>query len=112
MSKDEYTYLTQMVYVNWVAMMANEAIQGQNSAVEQLKTSIAQIDQQLQNPNLPEDQRQQLQLTKDSYQQQLEQLKEVEQGLKQIPKENIELFKKYDQEIRQNAMTGLEFLGF
>jgi hypothetical protein len=111
MSKDEYTYLTQMVYVNWVAMMANEAIQGSNSAVDQLKKSMEQIDQQLASPGLPEDQRQQLQLTKDSYQKQLEQLAEIEKGLQQVPKENIELFKKYDQDIRQNGMTGLEFLG-
>ncbi len=112
MSKDEYTYLTQMVYVNWLAMMANEALQGQKSAVDQLKSSIEQIDQQLKDPNLTEDQRQQLQLTKDSLQAQLETLGQVEQGLKTIPKENIALFKKYDQEIRQNEMTGLEFLGF
>ncbi len=118
MSKDEYTYLVQMVYINWVTMMADKVLQAQEggtSTVEQHQKSIDEIDRQLQIPNLPEEQRGQLQNTKDSLIQQIEmtkqQLQAVEESVRNVPKENIALFQKYDLEIKQYGMTGLEFLG-
>jgi flagellar biosynthesis/type III secretory pathway chaperone len=99
-------------------MMADKVLQGQkggNSTLDQLQKSIDDIDRQLQTPNLTEEQRGQLQTTKDSLLQQIEmtkqQLAAVEESVKSVPKENIALFQKYDKEIREHGMTGLEFLG-
>jgi hypothetical protein len=118
MSKDEYTYMVQMVYINWVTMMADKVLQageGGNSTLDQLQKSVDEIDQQLQAPNLTDEQKGQLQTTKDSLLQQIEmtkqQLAAVEESVKNVPKENIALFQKYDKEIREHGMTGLEFLG-
>ncbi|MCI0417560.1 hypothetical protein L0222_32740 [bacterium] len=116
MSKDEYEYLRRMVYINWVAMTVNQALESpkRDEMVEQQKRSLAELDQQLQNPDLPAEQRQQLQTTRDEMQKQFDlmntEMERIEKGLEIIPKENIELFKKYDQEIKENGMLGLDVL--
>lgn len=116
MSLDEYRYMTNAVYVEWTAMVTKEAISKANpdQMKQQLQAQIDQINVQLQNANLPEEAKKSLQSTKETLEQQLNnnQLEQINQGLKQVPEQNIQLFKKYDQEIRKYMMGGLEMIGF
>ena len=40
-----------------------------------------------------------------------QELKEIDNELASVPKENIELFSKHEAEIKQYSMSGLEFIG-
>jgi len=116
MSKDEYEYMRRMVYINWVGMTVTQALESpkRDEMIEQQKKSLEELDRQLQNPDLPAEQRQQLQTTRDEMQKQFDytnaEMEKIEKGLEMIPRENIELFKKYDPEIRENGMLGLDVM--
>jgi hypothetical protein len=120
MSKDEYEYLVSSVYSTWLTSEAKEALGGKTVVEftnEQLQKSMDQLDQQLQNPNLPEDTRKQLLEMKEKTQKQMNEVlqdegaKRADEAMASIPPQNIELFKKYEAEIKQYGMSGLEFIG-
>lgn len=121
MSPEEYTYVVTAVYKTWFAKGAREALKDQGTAMqaaeEQMKKSIAELDRQIQDPATPEATRKQLQATKEQLETQLQnlpqntELKQVDQELASIPKENIELFTRHEAEIKQYSMSGLELIG-
>lgn len=119
MSPDEYAYLVTNVYRTWWAKMANQVTQGQSfsqATVDQLKQSLASLDQQLQAPNLTEDQKKALQQTRDGIQAQLDNISKSApmaqlDAMQNVPKANLDLFAKHEKEIQQYGMAGLEFIG-
>ncbi len=121
MSPDEYTYVVTAVYKTWFAKGAREALKDQGTATqaaaENLKKSIAEIDKQLQDPNTPEEAKKQLEATKQQLETQLQsipqntELKQIDNELASIPKENIDLFSRHEAEIKQYSMSGLELIG-
>ena len=116
MSPDEYTFMSTSVYVDYVGRVTKDAIQQSNvlNSGKALQEQEDAIDKQLSDPNLPEAAKKQLQDTKDMLEKQktqAEEMKKIDQGLNQIPKGNLDLFRKYDSDIKQYAMSGLDMLG-
>ena len=120
MSPEEYQYIVDAVYKTWMAAGTKDAMHNQSFndlAQKELKESIEKIDQQLRDPKTPEPARKALQKTRDEMQSQLKHLpensvvKQMDSTLESIPKENLALFKKYEKEIKEYSMGGLEFAG-
>lgn len=110
MGPDEYTFLDSSVYgVRIKAMM-----DGLRDGV--LQTQIDTLDKQLKEPNLSEDARKQLTEMRDNLQKSLVESKQstqstIAQETAAIPPQNMELFKRHQQEIDQYWMDGLQNLG-
>lgn len=117
MSPDEYTYLVTVVYTNWAAKLSKDVLDSKamQESVDRASESIAELDKQLQDTNISEEQKKYLQQTRDAMATQLasqkQMLKEWENVKQSLPKENIELLSKYQKEIAQYFMGGLELLG-
>ncbi len=120
MPPEEYQYIVTGVYKTWAAAGTREALNDQtfaDVANKQLKESIASLDQQIENPNTPEAAKPALKKTREELQQQLDNLpknstvNQMDETLQSVPKENIELFKKYQAEIQKYSMSGLEYIG-
>lgn len=110
---DEYHYLIQQVYKTaWAAGVAKESGGRQPSQVAQegLGKAADEMRKQLDNPALSAEQRRQIETA-------LKQLEEqsatAERAAEQfdVPEANLELFRRHETEIKQYAMSGLEFLG-
>jgi len=120
MSQEEYTYIVTSVYKSWLAKGAKEALKHETfseASEDSLNQAIANIDERLQDPGVSEEEKKVLQKTREILEAQKKslaesaELKRMDEELQSVPKENIELFTKHQQEIQQYAMAGLEFLG-
>ena len=120
MSREEYQYIVNAVYKTWMASGTKDVMKDQSFgdlAEKQLKESIEGIDKQLKDPGTPETVKQALQKTRDELQQQLDNLpknsvvKQMDSTLESVPAENLALFKKYEKEIKEYSMAGLELAG-
>jgi hypothetical protein len=118
MSKDEYDYIVSAVYQTWLADSEKESTHGSNystAAGGALQKQIDEIDKQLNDPNTPESTKKMLQPMRDSLvaQKNVFASKEAQsaEAALQVPQQNLELFKKHQDEIKQYSMGGLEFLG-
>lgn len=122
MSEDEYNYITTAVYTSWFAKAAKEGLKDNKSYSEaansQLQQQIDQIDKQLQDPNVPEETKKQLQSVRDTLVQQQknissdQSIQQMDKTLQDVPQANIDLFTKHQAEIQQYSMAGLEYFGF
>jgi hypothetical protein len=120
MSPEEYQYIVQAVYKTWMASGTKEALKDKSfseTAEKQLKETIESIDKQLKDPATPDVSKQALQQTREQLQKQLDGIgqnsvvKQMDATLESVPQENLALFKKYEKEIMQYSMAGLELAG-
>jgi hypothetical protein len=120
MSPEEYSYIVEAVYKSWFAKGAQESMQHETfteASQENMKKSLEDFDKRIQDPNTSEEERQALIKTKEMMESQWKSvtesdaLKQMDEQLQSVPKENIDLFTKYQNEIQQYSMSGLEFLG-
>ena len=120
MSPEEYEYVVNAVYKTWFAAGTKEALKDQtfsDTAEKQLRETIEGIDKQLKDPGTPETTKKALEKTRAELQSQLENIsentaiKKMDSTLDSVPKENLELFKKYEKEISQYSMAGMELIG-
>jgi hypothetical protein len=120
MSPEEYQYIVNAVYKTWFAAGTKEALKDQtfsDAAEKNLRDMIEGIDKQLKDPSTPDSAKKALQTTRDELQSQLENLsknsaiKKMDSTLDSVPAENLALFKKYEKEIVQYSMAGLELVG-
>jgi hypothetical protein len=120
MSPEEYQYIVNAVYKTWAAAGTKEALKDQSfsdTAEKNLRELIEGIDKQLKDPSTPDSTKKAVQKTRDELQSQLENvsensaLKKMDSTLESVPAENLALFKKYEKEIKQYSMAGLELVG-
>jgi CHAT domain-containing protein len=120
MSPEEYQYIVNAVYKTRFAAGTKDALKDQSfsdAAEKNLRDMIEGIDKQLKDPSTPDATKKALQTTRDQLQSQLENLsknsalKKMDSTLDSIPAENLALFKKYEKEIVQYSMAGLELVG-
>jgi hypothetical protein len=120
MSPEEYQYIVNAVYKTWMASGTKEALKDgsfEDTAEKHLKESIERIDNQLKDPQTPDAAKKALEKTRDELQQQLNTLpdnsfvKQMDDTLDSVPAQNLALFKKYEKEIKQYSMAGLELAG-
>jgi hypothetical protein len=112
MSSDEYRYLVATVYQ---ALVASEVQKGTGknlteSVGSSMESAAEQAEAAAQQPNLPEEQKQKLLETAATMREQARaaraQAKDVD-----VPQANIELFRKYETDIKKYSMAGLEVIG-
>jgi hypothetical protein len=120
MSPEEYQYIVNAVYKTWFAAGTKDALKDQSfsdAAEKNLRDMIEGIDKQLKDPSTPDATKKALQTTRDELQSQLDNLsknsalKKMDSTLDSVPAENLALFKKYEKEIVQYSMAGLELIG-
>ncbi len=119
MSPKEYAYLTEQIYSGYLAAAFESGYEqmqkGMETARETYPQQIAQLEEQLKDPNLTEEMRQSLQASIASYRELMAQAESttVEMGeqYEKMPKENIELLNKYKSELEQLNTWGFEYWG-
>jgi hypothetical protein len=100
MNPDEYAFMVESIYKSaWAAGVADA--QGGKSVSEATSEALGNMQKQLEGASSPEA----AQALK-----QLQAAAEQTQAL-DVPKANIELFKKHEDELKKYAMAGLEFVG-
>jgi uncharacterized tellurite resistance protein B-like protein len=114
MGDAEYAYLVGAIYKTWWASEiarqtgGKSASEAAEQSYEQMSEAMRQAQEQMK--DLPPEQREAFEKAmREAEQSQAdsrEQLKALD-----VPKANLELFKRHEAEIRQYAMGGLEFLG-
>ena len=115
MSPKEYSYLTTQIYQTYFAAAVEQMSQAMDSTQTSYSQQIAQMEEQLKDPNLTTEMRQMLQTTLDSYKQMMEQTQtgvatmEAETG--KLPRENVEILNKYRTDLEQLNTWGWEFWG-
>ena len=126
MSQAEYRYLVQAVYKSaWAAEIEKSTgktlEQNQQASEEAMKQAARALEEQSQqpiDPNLPPEAQKAMREAQEQMRQSQEQLErsagEVGGAVAAIdvPPANRELFRRYEADIKQYAMTGLEGLGF
>jgi hypothetical protein len=116
MSEEEYRYLVTAVYKT---MLGGGFSAGGQSLPELARTATEAAAQQAEraaeeaerNPDLPESAKQQLREAARQAREQAAQAVESMKGVADVPPQNLALYRKYQDEIQQYAMTGLELLG-
>jgi predicted Fe-Mo cluster-binding NifX family protein len=120
MSPEEYQYIVNAVYKTWMAAGTRDVLKDRSFsdvAKKELKDSISKIDHQLADPDTPEAARKALQKTRAEFQSQLQNLdqnsvvKKMDSTLDSIPPENLKLFQKYEKELKEYSMGGLDLVG-
>jgi hypothetical protein len=119
MSPEEYQYIVDQVYRTWMASGTKDALKGKSFndiAKTGLKESIKKIDQQLADPATPEAAKKALRKTREELQSQLQKVdqnsivKNLDSTLQSIPPENLKLFQKYEKQLKEYSMGGLELV--
>lgn len=115
MSPKEYSYLTTQIYQTYFAAAVEQMSESLDTAQSSYSQQIAQLEEQLQDPNLTPEMRQMLQSSLESYKQLLEQtetnVSEMEEQTEKLPPENIELLNKYRPQLEELNTWGWEFWG-
>jgi hypothetical protein len=126
MSQAEYRYLVQAVYQSaWAAELEKstgktleENKQASEEAMKQAARALEQQSQQPIDPSLPPEAQKALREAQEQARQSQQQLEKAAREAGQampgvdVPAANRALFRKYEADIKQYAMTGLEGLGF
>ncbi len=113
MSMEEYKFMVTTVYVTWATKATKDVAPAMNSAAEDFKKSIESIDSQIADSSIPEAAKEQLRRTKEMMQSQLDSIpQDVNKQLEAVPQANIDLLTRYQKEIEQYYMAGLEYIGF
>jgi hypothetical protein len=114
MSEDEYRFMVESVYKTlWASAVAGAS--GGQSVSEATEAGMEQTAEALRESRkalegAPPEVREQMKALADQLEQSAEQARLGTEQL-DVPPANIELFKKYEAEIKQYAMGGLELLG-
>lgn len=119
MSTDEYRFIAVMIYTGWIGQAAKEGLKGEKSYEDAtnnaLQKQIDDADKQLQDPNIPPETKEKLKQLRDALENQKKvmspELKKLDEGLNQIPQQNIDLFTKHKEEIEKYSMGGIEMFG-
>jgi prefoldin subunit 5 len=114
MSEDEYRFMVESVYKTLLASSMAGATGGQ-SVSEATEKGMEQTAEALRDSrkaleDAPPEVRDQMKALADQLEQSAEQARKGMEGL-DVPPANLELFKKYEAEIKLYAMGGLELLG-
>lgn len=124
MSQEEYKYLVQAVYKTmWAAEIEKSTgktlEQNRQAAEDSMKQAARQLEEQAQqpiDPNLPpeaqkalRDAQEQMRQSQRQLEQSAEQVDDQTDGL-DVPPANLALFRKYEEDIKKYAMTGLEWV--
>lgn len=114
MSSDEYAFLVEQVYKSaWASAVDKET--GGKGAAGVLREGLGQaaeaLEKQLQdNPSMPAEQRRVLEEQLANMRKGAEEAAEQAEAL-EVPRANIELFRKHEADIKKYGMHGLEMLG-
>lgn len=113
MSDDEYRFMIESVYKSgWASEFAKGS--GGKSLSQVAEESVQQADEQLQqaedNPELPDEARRAMREAREKMTADTSQARASAKAL-EVPAENVELFRKYETELKKYAMTGLEAIG-
>ncbi len=115
MSPKEYSYLTTQIYQTYFATAVEQMSESMETAQTSYSEQIAQVEEQLKDPNLTPEMRQMLQTSVESYKQLMAQTETsvagMEEQAEKLPKENVELLNKYRTELEQLNTWGWEFWG-
>jgi hypothetical protein len=114
MSEDEYRFMVESVYKTLLASSVAGATGGQSASeatekgMEQTAEALRESHKSLE--GAPPEVRDQMKALADQLEQSAAQARQGMEGL-DVPPANLELFKKYEAEIKLYAMGGLELLG-
>lgn len=119
MSPKEYMYLTHQIYTTYfttVAKTSHEQMsEGMGEADKNLQKQLAELEKQLQDPNLSNDMKKALEQSKKSYEKMLTQMRsstsKMQEEYSKLPEENIELFDKYRSQLEKLNTLGFEYWG-
>jgi hypothetical protein len=123
MSESEYQYYVGSIYTSAVATEVNKATGGKkvSEAVRDASNQAAKVLEQQANatpdPNLPPEAQKAQRMAADMARKQLEEMRKqtdetvAEAQKADVPEANVELFKKYEGDIKKYAMGGLEYVG-
>jgi hypothetical protein len=108
MSEDEYRYMVETVYKTLVASQVTTGGKSISQAAEEGMQQTAEALKGIE--NAPPEVRDQLKAAADQLAESAAAAKQTAQGL-DVPPANLELFKKYEAELRRYTMGGLELIG-
>jgi hypothetical protein len=113
MSDDEYRFMIEAVYKSgWAAEFAKGS--GGKSLSQVTEESVRQAGEELQkaedNPALPEEARRAMREAREKMASDTSEARASAKAL-EVPAANIELFRKYETDLKKYAMTGLEAIG-
>lgn len=113
MSSEEYHYLVEQVYKTlWASEMTKAT--GGKSISEAVSSSTDQaareMERQAEQGEMPDQAREAMREAAERMRKGSQEIEEKAHAL-DVPPENIELFRKYESEIKKYAMTGLEAIG-
>lgn len=114
MGDEEYAFLVEQVYKSaWAAEIAKSsggksASEATGAAIDQMTEAYKQAQKQLE--GVSEEQRKQIEDALKQAEAQKAEAMQQAQAL-DVPKANLELFKKHEADIKKYAMNGLEWLG-
>ena len=123
MSQDEYQFLIRTVYKTLLAAELRKTTGGRTmadateDAMKEAARALEQQAAQTPDPSLPPEAQKAIREAQEQMKKQQHAIESDTAEAKEkvedldVPAENIALFKKYEGEIKQYAMTGLEFLG-
>ncbi len=112
MSSEEYRFLVEQVYRSfWASEVAKASGKSAaEAAAEGTEQAAEGMEKTADDTDMPEEARRAL---RDAAERVRSGGGEIQEQLKalDVPKENVELFRKYEREIQKYAMTGLEWIG-
>jgi hypothetical protein len=123
MSQDEYRYLVENIYKSaWASEFQKTSggktmTEATEDAMKQAARALEQQAEQTPDPSLPADVQKQMREAQEQMRKQQKELEKQTEEAKdkaeqfEVPPANVELFRKYEADIKKYAMTGLEWLG-
>ncbi len=112
-SSEEYRFLVEQVYKSAWAFEMTKATGGKTvseAASEASDQAAREMERQAEESGMPEEARKAMREAAEKLRKGSEGIEEQTRSL-DVPRENIELFRKYESEIKKYAMTGLEAIG-
>jgi len=113
MSSEEYHFLVEQVYKSaWASEMtkATGAKNVSEAVSEGSDKAAREMERQAEQSDMPDQARHAMREAAEKLRKSSEDIEEQTRSL-DVPQENIELFRKYESEIKKYAMTGLEAIG-
>lgn len=113
LSSEEYAFLVEQVYKSAWASEVAKSTGGKNlseAASEASDQAAREMERQAEESGMPEEARKAMQEAAEKLRRGSEEIEEQTRSL-DVPRENIELFRKHESEIKKYAMTGLEAIG-
>ena len=113
MSSEEYRFLVEQVYKSAWASEVARSTGGKSvseAASDASDEAAREMERQAEHAGMPEEARKAMRKAAEKLREGSEDIDEQTRSL-DVPPENIELFRKYESEIKRYAMTGLEAIG-